>query len=40
MLEVRRDLYVDETTGSRNDSFLQIAQRIRKCFVAALVETG
>ena len=40
MLEVRRDLYVDETTGSRNNSFLQIAQRIRKCFVAALVETG
>jgi hypothetical protein len=38
MVEVRRDLYMDETTGARHAHFAAVAAHLRGCLRAALAE--
>jgi N-formylglutamate amidohydrolase len=35
MVEVRRDLYADESTGERARTFTQVAEKIRNCLAIA-----
>ena len=36
MVEVNRDLYMDESTGNKHASFQEVARRIRRCISGAL----
>jgi N-formylglutamate amidohydrolase len=36
MVEVRRDLYLDESTGERARTFTQVAEKIRSCLAIAM----
>jgi len=40
MIEIRRDLYIDETSGLRNDRFASVAERIGHCLDDALETNG
>ena len=33
MIEVRRDLYMDEATGNRNQNFAEVAQKLRNALI-------
>jgi hypothetical protein len=33
MIEVRRDLYMDEATGNRNQNFTKVAQKLRNALI-------
>jgi hypothetical protein len=38
MIEVRRGLYCDETTGERNSAFAEVRERLRRAVTVAVSE--